>query len=130
MELTKDQIESLAGFALDMLDEWPELGSIDGWDLQDIAEKHKLLIPRTVTEPCGEDCNCSECYTEEEMQRGVNCYHIADWLARDAQQRNAPDLPEQKCSACKGSGEAGNLTGLQKCYACDGTGISKRSGGG
>ena len=88
MELTKEQIESLASFALEILDEWPELSGFDGGDIQDIAEKHKILIPRTVFAPCGESCNCIEFWSEEEMKAGVTCYHMADWLARDAQQRN------------------------------------------
>jgi len=92
MELTKEQIESLAGFAREILDNWPDdWGSWDGYQLQDLAEKHKILIPRTVTEPCGDNCNCAECYTYEEMKKGVTCYHVADWLARDAQQRNEAD---------------------------------------
>jgi len=85
MKLTEEQIESLAGFVREIYDEWPELGSIDGFELQDLGEKHKLLIPRTVFAPCGEPCSCAECYTDEEMQKGVTCYHMADWLVRDAE---------------------------------------------
>jgi len=88
MELTKEQIESLANFALDVLDEWPELSDLDAFEIQDLAEKHKLLIPRIVYEPCGEDCNCCACYTSEEMKKGATCYYMADWLVRDAQQQD------------------------------------------
>lgn len=88
MELTKEQIESLAKFVLEILDDCPDFGYLDGGDIQDLAEKHNLLIPQIVYEPCGENCSCAECYTDEEMQKGVTCYRIADWLARSAQQRN------------------------------------------
>lgn len=122
MELTKEQIESLAGFALDMLDEWPELNSIDGFEIQDIAEKHKLLIPRTVTEPCGETCVCAECYTDEEMQRGTTCYHMADWLKRDAQHRDEAVTSKQPCPNCDGEGTGFSEGESWTCSTCDGTG--------
>lgn len=32
----------------------------DGGTLQDIAEKHGVLLPHAVTEPCGEHCACAE----------------------------------------------------------------------
>lgn len=88
MELTKEQIESLANFALGVLDDWPELCDLDACEIQDLAEKHKLLIPRTVYSPCGESCSCAECYTDERMKAGVTCYYMADWLVRDAQQQD------------------------------------------
>lgn len=44
------------------------IGDIDGWDLQDEAIKCGLLEERTVTEPCGDYCDCSDfptqCYFE------------------------------------------------------------------
>ena len=112
MKMTDEQIESLAGFVLEIMDDWPELGSIDGFDLQDIAEKHKILIPQTVYAPCGESCNCAECYTDEEMQKGVTCYHMADWLVRDAQQRNAPDQPEQNGASLLATWDNGKDGGM------------------
>jgi hypothetical protein len=91
MKLTEEQIESLASFVLELLDEWPELSNFDGGDIQDLAEKHKILIPQTMYAPCGEFCNCNQVVYDEEWHDGVTCYHMADWLARDAQQRNEAD---------------------------------------
>ncbi len=89
MEMTKDQIDSLASFALEILDDWPELGTLDGGDLQDIAEKHKILIPQIVYAPCSDEtCVCAEMCSDSEFARGVTCYHIADWLLRSAELRN------------------------------------------
>lgn len=88
MELTKEQIESLVGFALEILDEWPEFSGFDGGEIQDIAEKHKLLIPRKMFAPCGKFCNCDAVVYDEEWKDGVTCYHMAEWLARDAQQQD------------------------------------------
>jgi len=95
MELTKEQIDFLAKFALDILDEWPDIGNFDGGDIQDIAVKHNILIPRIVYVRCGEECNCAEYYDEDEWQDGVTCYHIADWLDRAAELQRAPVQSEQ-----------------------------------
>jgi hypothetical protein len=92
MELTKEQIESLAGFVSEIFDEWPELDSLDGFDLQELGQKHKILIPRTVFAPCGENCSCAELFTDEEMLKGVTCYHIAAWLNRPASAGDARPL--------------------------------------
>lgn len=61
---------------------WPEGGDIDGFELQDIAEKHGLLVPETRHEPCGAPCNCENygCFSKEEWQDGIKCFHKADWL--------------------------------------------------
>lgn len=47
----------------------------DGGSVQDIAEKHGLLIPFTATEPCGENCNCAEWDKFPQT-----CYRAAEWL--------------------------------------------------
>lgn len=96
MKLTDEQIESLRRFVLDVIEPWQDYpGDLDGFTLQDIAEKNKILVPHIVFAPCVEDgCNCSECYTNEEFQKGATCYRIADWLTRDAEQRNGADLPQ------------------------------------
>lgn len=81
MELNKEQIVSLMKFALDVLEDWPEVGHLDMGDLQDIAEKHKILVPQIVHTPCDVDnCVCAEMCSDEDFARGVTCYHIADWL--------------------------------------------------
>ena len=92
--MTNDQIESLAKFALEILKEFPDLSSYDGGDLQDLAVKHKLLVPQTVYAPCSDEwCSCAEFYSDEEFKEGVTCYHIADWLDRSAEQRNDAETP-------------------------------------
>ena len=94
--MTNDQIDSLAKFALEILDEFPDLSSYDGGDLQDLAVKHKLLIPQTVYAPCcDEGCSCAEFYSDEEFKAGVTCYHIADWLECVAEQRDGAVQPQQ-----------------------------------
>lgn len=32
----------------------------DGGDIQELGERYGLLVPHTVTEPCGEYCSCAE----------------------------------------------------------------------
>lgn len=50
----------LSGFARAILDNWPDADLLDTGDLQDIAVSHGLLVPVEVSEPCGENCFCSE----------------------------------------------------------------------
>jgi len=72
-ELTKLKafaLWALAGYRGD------ELGDIDGGDLQDKAEALGLLVGVTVTEPCGEGCNCMG--WDDFPQ---TCYRIPEWLA-------------------------------------------------
>jgi hypothetical protein len=71
-ELTKLKafaLWALAGYRGD------ELGDIDGGDLQDKAEALGLLVGVTVTEPCGEGCNCMD--WDDFPQ---TCYRIPEWL--------------------------------------------------
>ncbi len=88
MEMTEEQTKLLAGFALEIMQGFPDLLSLDGYEIQDLAVKHKLLIPRTVYCPCGDDCNCATYYDQEEWQDGVTCYNVAEWLTRAAEHRN------------------------------------------
>jgi hypothetical protein len=68
------QIEALRAFATDIMEAWP-MGGIDGADLQDIAEKHGLLSPVTMTAPCHEECNCTDYgLTPAEWASGHICY--------------------------------------------------------
>lgn len=64
------------------LSDWPEGGDIDGFELQDAAVKHGYLIPETRTEPCGEGCNCSTYYSDDEWRDGVTCYRISAQLMK------------------------------------------------
>jgi hypothetical protein len=53
-------IDKLRAFAQAVLDGWPDVPQWDGFDLQDLAVKHGLLEATTVTEFCGEGCQCAE----------------------------------------------------------------------
>ena len=53
-----DAYDSLLAFAREILAAWPE-GGIEGGDLQDIAEKHGLLVPEIRHAPCVENCPCA-----------------------------------------------------------------------
>lgn len=86
-------LEKLRAFARDILEGWPDVPQWDGLDLQEIAEKHGLLEPTTVTEACGEDCACSE-YDDFPMV----CYRFSKLLKGDT---SAAETPAALiCSAC------------------------------
>lgn len=75
------KINQLALFALKILEEFPDLSDLDGFEIQDLAEKYGLLIPEIKHEPCSDElCSCRELYSAEEFKEGVRCFHIADWL--------------------------------------------------
>lgn len=125
MKLNNEQIESLAKFALDVLGEWPDVSLMDGGDIQEIAERRKLLIPQIVFSPCmDEGCTCAEVCNDDDFNRGVSCYRIADWLLRDAQLRNEADTGGHPCPSCNGEGIIRRPFGYlpRKCEACKGTG--------
>jgi hypothetical protein len=50
-----------------------ELGDVDGGSAQDAMERLGVLVPVTVTEPCGDECRCAE-YGDWPMQ----CYRYPD----------------------------------------------------
>ncbi len=76
----------LREFAKAMIElaDWPEGGDIDGFDFQDAAVKHGILIPEQRSEPCGEDCACNSYYGDNEWKDGIACYQIAAALSGDA----------------------------------------------
>ena len=122
MEFTKEQSELLAKFVLEVLEEWPDMGSLDGGDLQEIGEKHKILIPHIVHGPCSDNCYCSEFYSNEEWQSGVTCYRLPDWLVRDAQLRIGADDAGHTCPNCNGTGKGGGIGLSYTCPQCNGSG--------
>jgi hypothetical protein len=73
------KVASLVGFARDIMKCWPD-GDVDGGYLQDVADRHGLLIPQTRHEPCGEGCACIHYYRDYEWKEGITCYKLADWL--------------------------------------------------
>ena len=52
--------DKLRAFVLELFKDWPHEFGVDGFDLQDLAEKHGLIVPHEATEPCGEYCACAE----------------------------------------------------------------------
>lgn len=70
---------NLREFARDILDGFPD-SFPDGFDIQDSAVKHGLLVPHRVTAPCGPVCQCVEYHGEEDMAEGVTCYRLHDSL--------------------------------------------------
>ena len=68
------KVAALQAFAHDVMTSWPE-GDVDGGALQEYAEKHGLIVPQEVMEPCGDDCVCAG-YGEFPM----TCYRKTDLL--------------------------------------------------
>ena len=54
------EVEQLRGFAKAVMGNWPDVGGLDGFDLQEMGEKHGLLERLNRTVPCSELCNCVE----------------------------------------------------------------------
>lgn len=71
--------DALKAFARELIElsDWPDGGDIDGFDFQDAAVKHGILIPEQRSEPCGEDCSCNAYYSDEEWKEGITCYRLA-----------------------------------------------------
>jgi hypothetical protein len=65
------------GFAKAILDNWPDGGSIDLWDLQDEAIHYGLLVATLQERPCGENCWCAEFHgvkPDGTFREPVTCY--------------------------------------------------------
>jgi hypothetical protein len=91
------ELERPRAFANDIMEAWP-MGGIDGADLQDIAEKHGMLLPVTMTAPCHEECNCTDYgLTPDEWARGHVCYRKTALLKgpTNAALREQPDQPQR-----------------------------------
>lgn len=75
--------DALLKFAKSILDDWPEIGTYDGGDIQSLAVDTGLLIGKEVTKPCGEGCNCVEYYEltpAGEFPFETTCYRRVDFL--------------------------------------------------
>lgn len=71
----KSERDKLRAFAQDVMEDWPDVGSLDGYDLQMLAVKHGLLAETTHHKPCcDEGCNCASMVDEQDWQEGVQCY--------------------------------------------------------
>lgn len=91
--------EKMKAFIKDLFDEYyPECGDIDGGELQDLAEKHGILVPEIHHEPFGEFCNCDQVCSDEEFEEGVKCFHLANWLS--ANERTDNIVVPTRCKIC------------------------------
>lgn len=73
--------DKLRAFAQDIMDDWPDVGTLDGFDLQELAVKHGLLAETIHHKPCAEEgCNCAEMCDERDWQEGVQCYRATSLL--------------------------------------------------
>lgn len=82
--------DTMKAFIRELFDEYyPECGDIDGGSLQDMAEKHGILIPEIRHDPCGDFCTCAEMCGDDEWEDGVKCYRLAHWLL-DQQSGESP----------------------------------------
>lgn len=70
-----DDVKKLRAFAQEIYDEWPHVGMLDGFDLQELAQKHGLLSPTKRFKPCADEgCNCAEMCSDVDWREGVECF--------------------------------------------------------
>lgn len=75
--------DKLRAFARELFEHWPEAAGVDGFQLQDLGEKHGLLAKKDPAprQPCGENCACREYYPDEDFHEGaVICYQRTEVL--------------------------------------------------
>ena len=73
--------KAMAGFIRELFGMYfPECGDIDGADLQELGEKHGVLVPKVYYAPCNEFCNCAGFCDAADWADGVTCFRLADWL--------------------------------------------------
>lgn len=74
-----EDLLALQMFADSCVGEFPDIGDIDGFALQDIAESCGLLKPQSTQVPCGEECSCAEVVKEGQT---TECYRVQPVLRR------------------------------------------------
>ena len=69
-------LERLRAFAQAIMDasDWPEGGDLDGFQIQEIAEIHGLLVATQQTKPCGAGCWCAEYNGEISEAQPAICF--------------------------------------------------------
>jgi hypothetical protein len=82
----KPEDARLREFAQLIMEGWPEDAGVDGFEIQDAAEKFGLIELKSPapTEPCGEGCTCDQYYEPKDWGRGVQCYRKTKLLTGDA----------------------------------------------
>lgn len=96
-EPLRREAELLRAFAQKALAGWPEC-SVDGFELQDLAEEYGLIEKKNPppTEPCGENCACVEYYGSGDWSNeDVSCYRRTPLLTGIDAARAAEQPQEQ-----------------------------------
>jgi hypothetical protein len=69
----------LQKFTDSIIGEFPDIGDIDGFALQDIAEAYGLLVKESTQVPCGDHCACAEVVDEGKT---TECMRVQPVLQR------------------------------------------------
>lgn len=81
LDAVRKERDQLRAFVQEIMDGWPDVGTLDGFDLQELAVKHGLLVATIRHQPCSEEfCSCAEMVDERDWQQGVDCYHTTPLL--------------------------------------------------
>jgi hypothetical protein len=75
----REDLLMLQHFVDSVIGEFPDIGDIDGFALQDIAESCGLLVKESKTVPCGDHCACAEVVDEG---RTTDCMRVQPVLQR------------------------------------------------
>ena len=86
-------LESYQDFAKGILRlaNWPEIGDVDAFEIQELAAKFGILEKTTQFKSCCEEaCLCAEYHSAEGMSEGVTCYRMP--LELQESEPSPPDL--------------------------------------
>lgn len=80
----RSQQEKMKSFINELFEDYEGGSDLDGGDLQDLAEKHGILVPTIHHEPCSDgelnECVCAGICDDDDFKAGVKCFRLADWL--------------------------------------------------
>lgn len=80
----KSQQEKMKSFINELFEDYEGGSDLDGGDLQDLAEKHGILVQTIHHEPCSDgemnECVCAGICDDEDFKAGVKCFRLADWF--------------------------------------------------
>jgi hypothetical protein len=72
-----DPICDTHAFARAILCDFPDLGNLDGGDIQELAEKHGLLVKERRHSWCSDECcGCREYHDDGDLKHGFDCFHV------------------------------------------------------
>lgn len=79
-ETLRSQVSQAGDFIRELFAHFPE-SFPDGFDIQDVAEKHGILTHHKPVAPCGNGCWCDEYYSRDEWDNGeASCLRLSTWL--------------------------------------------------